>query len=350
MDHPYIKEHPEWFLWLPDGTIQYAENPPKKYQDVVPLNFETENWQELWEELKSVILFWVEKGVRIFRVDNPHTKPIRFWDWIIREIKIEHPEVIFLSEAFTRPRVKYRLAKGGFSQSYTYFTWRNTKHELIEYLTELTQTEIRQYFRPNLWPNTPDILPEYLQYSGRPGFIIRLILAATLSSNYGIYGAAFELLDSEALEGKEEYKNSEKYEIKHWDIRMPANLRDLIIRINRIRRENPSLQTTYNVTFYEADNDYLLFFGKATEDLSNIVLVAVNLDPFHTQTGSVKVSIDKFGIAPGQPYLLQDLLGDEKYIWTGEWNRIELSPEIIPAQIFILRHRMRREHDFDYFL
>lgn len=349
-DHPYLKEHPEWFRWRPDGTIQFAENPPKKYEDIIPLNFETKQWKELWQELKSIVLFWIEKGIRIFRVDNPHTKPFAFWEWLIKEIKRDYPDIIFLSEAFTRPKVMYRLAKAGFTQSYTYFTWRNTKREFIEYLTELTQTEVREYFRPNLWPNTPDILPEYLQYGGRPAFIIRLVLAATLSSNYGIYGPAFELCISEAIQGKEEYLNSEKYEVKHWDWEQPGNLRDLIARINRIRKENPALQTTWNLRFYQVDNEYLLFYGKVTEDLSNILLIVVNLDPFHTQSGRVQVPLSELGIAPEQPYLLHDLLGDEKYIWHGEWNHIELNPKVSPAKILKVHWRLRREKDFDYFM
>jgi starch synthase (maltosyl-transferring) len=349
-DHPYVKEHPEWFKWNPDGTVQCAENPPKKYEDVLPLNFETENWRELWEELKRVVVFWVEKGVRIFRVDNPHTKPFHFWEWLIGEIKRDYPDVIFLSEAFTRPKVMYYLAKLGFTQSYTYFTWRNTKSEFVEYLTELTQTEAREYFRPNLWPNTPDILPEHLQFGGRPAFMMRLVLAATLSSNYGIYGPAFELCVSEALQGTEEYLSSEKYEIKTWDWNQPGNLRDFIARVNRIRRENPALQTTWNLKFYEVDNDYILFYGKATEDLSNIILVVVNLDPFHTQSGWVRVPVGELGIDPNQPYLVHDLLSEDKYIWRGERNYVELNPYILPARIFRIGKRLRRETDFDYFM
>jgi starch synthase (maltosyl-transferring) len=349
-DHPYVKEHPEWFKWRPDGTIRFAENPPKKYEDILPLNFETEKWQELWEELKSVVLFWIEKGIRIFRVDNPHTKPFSFWEWLIGEIKREYPEVIFLSEAFTRPKVMARLAKLGFNQSYTYFTWRNTRRELIEYLTELTQTEAKEYFRPNFWPNTPDILPEHLQYGGRPAFMIRLVLAATLSSNYGIYGPAFELMVNEAIPGREEYLNAEKYEIKHWDWNQPGNLRDFVARVNRIRKENPALQTTRNLHFYEVDNDALLFYAKLSEDLSNLILVLVNLDPFHTQSGWVRVPIHELGIDARQPYLVHDLLSDDKFIWQGERNYVELNPQVLPANIFRLRKRLKRETDFDYFL
>jgi len=349
-DHPYVKDHPEWFRLRPDGTLQYAENPPKKYEDIYPIHFESEKWQELWEELKSVVLFWIDRGVRIFRVDNPHTKPFPFWEWLIAEVKRDYPEVIFLSEAFTRPKVMKRLAKLGFTQSYTYFTWRNSKKEITDYLTELTQTEQREYFRPNFWPNTPDILPELVQYGGRPAFVIKLILAATLSSSYGIYGPAFELCVSEALPGKEEYLNSEKYEIKHWDWDRPGNLKQFIARVNRIRRENPALQSTWNLRFFEVDNDYLLFYGKEAEDGSESILVVVNLDPYHTRSGWLRIPIGELGIAPDQPYLCHDLLSDDKYIWQGEVNRVELNPHVLPAYIFKLRKRLKRETDFDYFM
>lgn len=349
-DHPYVKEHPEWFRWRPDGLIQYAENPPKKYEDVLPLNFETEQWRQLWEELKSMLVFWIEKGVLIFRVDNPHTKPFPFWEWLIKEIKNKYPEVIFLSEAFTRPKVMYYLAKLGFTQSYTYFTWRNTKREFIEYITELVQTEIREYFRPNFWPNTPDILPEHLQYGGRVAFMIRFVLAATLSSNYGIFGPAFELCINEAIPGKEEYLNSEKYEIQLWNWDNPGNLKDFIARINQIRKENPALQTTWNMHFYDVDNEYLLAYGKTTEDLSNIILIVVNLDPYHTQSGLVLVPISTFGIDTDHPYMVHDLLTDDKYVWHGEKNYVELRPNSIPAHIFKVRKRLKRETDFDYFM
>lgn len=349
-DHPYVKEHPEWFRMRPDGTVQYAENPPKKYEDIYPINFESEKWKELWDELKSVVFFWLERGVRIFRVDNPHTKPFPFWQWLISETKKEHPDAIFLSEAFTRPKVMYRLAKIGFTQSYTYFTWRNTKTEFVDYIKDLMNTGVKEYFRPNFWPNTPDILPEHLQYGGRPSFMMRLVLAATLSSNYGIYGPVFELYENKALPGKEEYFDSEKYELKDWDWNKPGNLRDLIARVNRIRRENPALQETWNLKFYEADNDYILFYGKTTEDLSNIILTVVNLDPYHTQSGFVEVPIAELGIDPKQPYLAHDLLSDDKYIWQGERNYVELNPQVLPASIFRIRRRMKRETDFDYFM
>jgi starch synthase (maltosyl-transferring) len=349
-DHPYVKEHPEWFRWRPDGTVQHAENPPKKYEDIIPINFETEDREALWEELKSIVLFWIEQGVRIFRVDNPHTKPFAFWQWLIAEIRRDYPDVIFLAEAFTRPKVMQRLAKVGFDQSYTYFTWRNTKYELTEYLTELTQTGVAEYSRPNFWPNTPDILPQYLQYGGRPAFIIRLVLAATLSSNYGIYGPPFELCVSEAIEGKEEYLNSEKYEIKNWDRSKSGNIRAVVERVNRTRRENPSLQQTRNLSFFAVDNDMILCYGKKSDDLSNVTIMLVNLDPYHTRSGWVSLPLDELQIDPGRPYMLHDQLSDDKYVWQGARNYIELDPRVMPAHILCLRKHLRRETDFDYFI
>lgn len=302
-DHPYVKEHPEWFRWRPDNTVQYAENPPKKYEDIYPFEFESENWQELWEELKSIVLFWIEQGIRIFRVDNPHNKPFRLWEWSITDIKMLYPDVIFLSEAFTRPKVMYQLAKLGFTQSYTYFAWRNTKLELTQYFTELTQTEVREYFCPNLWPNTPDILHEYLQLGGRSAFMARLVLAATLGASYGIYGPAFELCENRPREpGSEEYLDSEKYEIKHWDIARPDNLKDFIALVNRVRRENPAFYREWSLRFHEVDNEQLICYSKRTDDLSNVVLVVVNLDPHHTQSGWVEFPLEELGIDPQRPY------------------------------------------------
>jgi len=350
MDHPYISHHPEWFFWRPDGSVQYAENPPKKYQDVVHFHFETHDWPSLWEELKGIVLFWIKQGVQIFRVDNPHTKPFVFWEWLIRDIKDSYPEVIFLAEAFTRPKIMYHLAQIGFSQSYTYFTWRNSKNEIMDYVQELTQSQVKDFLRPNFWPNTPDILPEYLQFGDRPAFIIRLILAATLSSNYGIYGPAFELCINEALPGSEDYKDSEKYQIRQWDWDSPGNLKELIAKVNHIRRTCPALQATQNIEFYESSNDYLLFYCKANDNLDNILLIVVNIDPFHTQRGQIKVPIEKFGISPKEPYLLYDLLGEEKYAWCGQWNQITIDPHVLPAHIFLLYSHLRREHDFDYFM
>ena len=349
-DHPYVKEHPNWFHWRPDRTIQYAENPPKKYQDIYPLDFTTSEWRELWRELKSIVDFWIAQGVYIFRVDNPHTKPLPFWEWLIGEVKKDHPEVIFLAEAFTRPKVMYRLAKLGFSQSYTYFTWRNTKRELTEYFRELTETEVREYFRPNLWPNTPDILTEYLQFGGRPGFMTRLVLAATLGANYGIYGPAFELLDHQAREpGSEEYLDSEKYQIKHWPTANPDSLSEFIARINRIRRENQALQCDLNLRFHDVSNEQILAYSKQTEDLADVIVVVINLDPHHVQSGWLQLDLEALDVGAGESYQAHDLLTDARYLWQGSSNYVELNPQIAPAHIFRLRRHVRREQDFDYF-
>ena len=347
-DHPWVKEHPKWFRWRPDGSVQYAENPPKKYQDIYPLNFESEDADGLWEELKSVFLYWCEQGVHIFRVDNPHTKAFRFWDWCIAEVKKQYPNAIFLAEAFTRPRVMHRLAKGGYTQSYTYFTWRNTKWELIEYMKELTQTEGREYFRPNFWPNTPDILPEYLQFGGRPAFLIRLALAGTLAANYGIYGPAYEVFDNTPIApGKEEYLNSEKYEIKDWDLDRPDGLREFITRINRIRHENPALHFDRNLRFHHIDNDQVIVYSKATADFSNVILVVVSLDYTHKQTGWVNLDLGALGIDPNHPYQVHDLITDDRYMWNGPHNYVELDPHKVAAHIFRLRHHIRTEEDFE---
>ncbi|GFO53446.1 alpha-1,4-glucan:maltose-1-phosphate maltosyltransferase [Geomonas sp. Red276] len=349
-DHPYLAEHPEWFRWRPDGTVQYAENPPKKYQDIVPFNFECEKWQELWEELKSVIFYWMELGINIFRVDNPHTKAFPFWEWLIARAKEKDAGVIFLAEAFTRPKVMYRLAKIGFSQSYTYFSWRNSRDELVGYLTELTRTEVREFMRPNFWPNTPDILPEFLQYSGRAGFMIRVALAATLSSNYGIYGPSYELCVAAAEPGSEEYLDAEKYEIRPWDRNAPGNLRGFITSLNRIRRDNDPLQVTANVEFYPTDNGSVLYFGKLAADGRSTVLVVVNLDPFKRQRVTLRLPLQYFGVQPGQSYLVDDLLNEERFIWQGEENAVELDPQRTPARIFRIRTWQRREANFDYYL
>jgi starch synthase (maltosyl-transferring) len=350
-DHPYVKEHPEWFRQRPDGTIQYAENPPKKYQDIYPFDFETEGWQELWAELKSVMQYWIDQGVRIFRVDNPHTKPFVFWGWLISEIQREYPETIFLSEAFTRPKVMYNLAKQGFTQSYNYFPWRNTKWELAEYLTELTQTQVREFFGANLWPNTPDILPEYLQFGGRPAFMSRLVLAATLGPSYGIYGAAFELCDNTPLApGREEYLNSEKFEIKRWDVEHPDSLHKLIGQINQIRRTNAAFHSNQNLRFHTVDNEQIIAYTKSSADLSSQVLVVVNLDPHHTQAGFVDLPLDELQIDQHQPYQVHDLLTDARYLWHGPRNYVELHPQVMPANIFAIRRRVRTEHDFDYYM
>jgi starch synthase (maltosyl-transferring) len=333
-DHPWVREHPEWFRRRPDGRIQYAENPPKRYEDIYPLDFETPAWQELWWELYRVVRFWADEGVRIFRVDNPHTKPFGFWEWLIREVKQHYPETIFLSEAFTRPKVMYYLAKVGFSQSYTYFAWRTSRWELSEYLRELTQPPIREFFRPNFWPNTPDILTEQLQHGGRAAFLQRLILAATLSASYGIYGPAFELMEHVAVApGREEYLNSEKYEIKRWDLDRPDSLKPLITRVNAIRREQPALQ--YNeVHFHPTDNDQFLCFSKRDPSGSNVILVVVNLDPVFTQAGWTALETGALGLAPDQPFIVHDLLTDARYRWQGSRNYVELNPHRLPAHIF----------------
>jgi len=350
-DHPYVKEHPEWLHWRPDGTVQYAENPPKKYEDIYPLNFETDQWRELWEELRTIALFWIDQGVRIFRVDNPHTKPLRFWEWLIGEIKRDHPEVIFLSEAFTRPKVMYHLAKLGFTQSYTYFAWRNTKWELTQYFTELTRTEVREFFRPNLWPNTPDILTEYLQMGGRPAFMARLVLAATLGANYGIYGPAFELYENRPRElGSEEYLDSEKYQIRHWDMTQPDSLKDFIARVNRIRRENPALQGDRSLRFHLVDSEQLICYSKHNQDLSNLIVVVVNLDPHHTHAGWLELPLSDLELDPRHPYQVHDLLSDARYLWHGTRNYVEVNPHIVPAHIFQVRRRVRTEQDFDYYM
>ena len=350
-DHPYVKEHPDWFRKRPDGTIQYAENPPKKYQDIYPLEYSGEQWREIWDELMSVVLFWVQQGIRIFRVDNPHTKPFHFWEHLINGIKRDYPDVIFLAEAFTRPKVMYGLAKVGFSQSYTYFAWRNTKWELMQYFSEVTRTGMREFFRPNLWPNTPDILTEYLQSGGPPAFMTRLILAATLGANYGIYGPAFELCENRPVElGSEEYLNSEKFEIKQWDINKADSLNELITKVNRIRKENPALQNDRDLLFHPVDNERLICYSKQTEDLKNIILVVVNLDPHHTQSGWVELPLELLGPEPNQSFQVHDLLTTARYLWHGRRNYVEIMPHAIPAHIFRIEHRARTERDFHHFM
>jgi starch synthase (maltosyl-transferring) len=350
-DHPYLAEHPEWFRWRADGTVQFAENPPKRYEDICPFDFESEHWFDLWQELKSIVIFWISQGVRIFRVDNPHTKPFRFWEWLIGEIKRDYPEIIFLSEAFTRPSLMFHLAKLGFTQSYTYFAWRNTKWELTQYFTELAYKELREYFRPSLWPNTPDILTEYLQFGGRPAFIIRLVLAATLGASYGIYGPAFELMENRSREpGSEEYLNSEKYEVRHWDYDRPGTLRDFIARVNRIRQDNPALQSDANLRFHPVDNDQIICFSKHTDDLANVIVVVVNLDAHHTQSAWMELPLEALGLDGSQTYQMHDLLSDARYLWQGRRGYVQLDPRVVPASIFLLRRYRRSEQSFDYYL
>lgn len=351
-DHPYVGEHPAWFRWRPDGTVQYAENPPKKYQDIYPFDFETDDWQALWRELLGVVNFWLEQGVRIFRVDNPHTKPFALWEWLIGDVKRRHPEVIFLSEAFTRPRIMHRLAKLGFTQSYTYFAWRNTRPELTDYFTELTQHAAREYFRPNLWPNTPDILTEFLQFGGRAAFMLRGALAATLGASYGVYGPAFELCEHEPREpGSEEYRDSEKYQVRRWDLNRADSLRDYLTRLNRIRRDNPALQWDWSLRFHPVDNDLLLCFSKSPPDggEGDVIVVVANLDPHHTQAGWIDLPLADLGIDPQRPYQAHDLLSGARYLWQGARNFVQLDPAAAPVHILRLRRRLRSERDFDYF-
>jgi len=334
-DHPYLREHREWFRERPDGTIQYAENPPKKYQDIYPFDFETAHATELWEELKSIVVYWIEQGVRIFRVDNPHTKPFAFWEWLINGVTQDYPDVIFLSEAFTRPKVMYQLAKLGFTQSYTYFAWKNTSRDLREYFTEITQPPIREFFRANVWPNTPDILNEYLQHGGRPAFVARLILAATLGANYGIYGPAFELGEHLPIrEGSEEYLNSEKYEVRVWNLEDPNSLKDLITHVNGIRRAHPALQSDWSLRFHSVDNEQLIAYSKASEGGSDVILVVVNLDPRNRQSGWVSVATDELRLASQESYQVHDLLTDARYVWHGPRNFVQLDPGVVPAHIF----------------
>ena len=350
-DHPYAQEHPEWFRHRPDGTIQYAENPPKKYEDIYPFDFESDSWRELWEELKSIFFFWINQGVHIFRVDNPHTKPFPFWEWVIQEIKSKHPEVIFLSEAFTRPKVMYRLAKVGFTQSYTYFPWRNTKWELTTYMTELTQTEVREFFRPNHWPNTPDILTEYLQTGQRAAFMARLVLAATLGANYGIYGPAFELMENRPRHtGSEEYLDSEKYQLRSWDLDRPDSLREFIALVNRIRRENPALHSDWSLRFHTVSNDQIICYSKHSSENGNLIIVVVNLDPHHVQSGFVELPLQEMQIETDHPFQMHDLLSNARYLWSGTRNYVQLDPQSVPAQIFRVRKQLRTEKEFEYFL
>jgi starch synthase (maltosyl-transferring) len=348
-DHPYVAEHPLWFARRPDGSVQYAENPPKKYEDIYPLDFGTVEWRALWHELRDVVQHWIDAGVRVFRVDNPHTKPFTFWSWLIADVQSRHPDTLFLAEAFSRPRVMYRLAKLGFSQSYTYFTWRNTKHELTEYFTDLAAR--RDYFRPNLWPNTPDILHEYLQTGGRPAFMARAALAATLGASYGIYGPAFELLEHTPREaGSEEYLDSEKYQIRAWELERAGSLRDFLARLNAVRRANPALQSDATLKFRPIDNDQLICYSKHSADGTNVILVVVNLDPNHTQSGFIDVPLDEWGLDAQSPFLAHELLADSRYEWQGARVFVTLVPTECPACVYrIEARRGATERDFDYF-
>jgi starch synthase (maltosyl-transferring) len=333
-DHPYLKEHPNWFQYRPDGVIQYAENPPKKYEDIVPFNFDTQDWKTLWIELRDIFLYWIDKGVHIFRVDNPHTKPFHFWEWIISTIKQKFPEIIFLSEAFTRPKVMYWLSKLGFTQSYTYFTWRHTKQELTDYFTEIALSDTIEYFRPSLWTNTPDILSQELQQGGRPAFISRFILAATLSSNYGMYAPAYELMEREAFPETEEYLNSEKYQLRHWNFKTDDNLKSLIKQMNTLRKNTPALQYTSNLKFLEIDNDQILYYGKFHPN--HALLILINLDSFHPQTGRLKIPLTELEFCQKGSYQVYDALRDRHVIWEGDTQEITLDL-CMPAAIFCIR-------------
>ncbi len=350
-DHPYVEQHPKWFRWRPDGTVQYAENPPKKYQDIYPFDFESDEWEGMWRELTDVMEFWVGAGVKIFRVDNPHTKAFPFWEWSITQLKGRYPDVLFLSEAFTRPKVMHRLAKLGFTQSYTYFAWRNTKQELTEYFTDLAHGPGREYFRPNVWPNTPDILTEALQFGGRPVFMSRLVLAATLSASYGIYGPAYEHMEAAPREpGAEEYLHSEKYELKQWNLTRPDSLAPFIARVNLVRRENAALHDNESLRFLPIDNPQIIAYSKSTPALDNVVICVVNLDPHHRQSGWLTVDLAGLGIEADMPFQVHDLLTDAHFLWHGPRNYVEIDPQRAPAHVFRLRRRLRREQDFDYFM
>ena len=350
-DHPYVREHPQWFKRRADGSIQYAENPPKKYQDIYPLDFESEDWRELWLELRRVIEFWIAEGIAVFRVDNPHTKALPFWEWVIGTLKAQRPDLLFLSEAFTRPKVMYHLAKAGFTQSYNYFPWRNTRRELEQFMSELTRPPLREFYRPNLWPNTPDILPQYLQFGGRAGFMVRLILAATLGASYGIYGPAFELCVAEPrAAGEEEYLHSEKYELKAWALDSRDSLEPLVAKVNAIRRENPALHGNDSLAFHDADNPDILSYSKRSADGESVILVVVNLDAHHAQRGLVRLDLAALGIEPTDTFQAHDLLTGVRYLWRSEHNLVELDPRHLPAAIFRIRRRIRSERDFDYFM
>jgi starch synthase (maltosyl-transferring) len=332
-DHPWVTAHPEWFRHRPDGTIKYAENPPKKYQDIFPLDFESPSaWPALWREVVDVVEGWIARGVRIFRVDNPHTKPFPFWEWLIAEIRTRHPDVVFLAEAFTRPKPMCYLAKAGFSQSYTYFTWRNTKREITDYFDALARGNTREYFRPNLFANTPDILPGFLQHGGKPAFKIRLVLAATLGASYGIY-SGFELCENQAIPGTEEYVDSEKYEIRPRDWDRPGHIKELVSRVNQIRRDNQALHSDTTLRFHQTDNEQIICYSKIATDARNRILVVVNLDPFSRQDAWVSVPIREMGLAGHESYAAHDLLTDERFTWRGEWNFVRLEPDVRPAHI-----------------
>lgn len=333
-DHPYVKDFPQWFKWRPDGTVQYAENPPKKYQDIQPIYFESGDWKNLWKELLDIALFWIEEcGIKVYRVDNPHTKPFYFWGWLIAEVKKKHPDVLFLAEAFTRPKIMHELAKQGFTQSYTYFTWRNSKAELIDYVNELTNTNQSEFYRPNFWPNTPDINPYPLQSGNEAIYLQRYFLAATLSSSVGIYGPVYEYMVSAALPGKEEYLDSEKYEFVKWDWTIQNKLTHIITKINQLRYEYPSLQQTNNIQFCDADNDQIIAYHKWDDERSDETLMIVNLDPYYPKQATVRLPVESIG---NQPVTVIDLITGNSYNWDKEWNFVELHPAL-PFHLFKIK-------------
>ena len=332
-DHPWVREHKEWFQYRPDGSIKFAENPPKKYEDIVNVDFYNPDREGLWRELRDAVLFWIDQGVRIFRVDNPHTKPVPFWEWMIREVKARCPDAVFLAEAFTRPKMMRALAKAGFTQSYTYFTWRNTKGELTEYLTELTQGPAKEYFRPNFFANTPDILPVFLQEGGRPAFRIRLALAGTLSPCYGIYNG-FELCENAPIPGREEYIHSEKYEYKVWDWDRPGNIKRDVAVLNRFRRDNPALHELTNLRFLDCPDPNILAYAKMSADGGNIVIAVVNLDPNGVHGGHVTLPLQEWGIDPGQEFWLEEAFTGHVLSWRGERQHLVLDPQINPALLY----------------
>jgi len=332
-DHPWVKEHPDWFKWRPDGTVQYAENPPKKYQDILPIYWESKDYKNLWQECLDTLFYWIDCGINVFRVDNPHTKPYYFWNWIINEVKAKHPDVLFLAEAFTRPKVMQQLGKQGYTQSYTYFTWRNNKQELTEYIEELTKTEQREYMRPNFWPNTPDINPYHLQGANESKYIQRYVLAATLSSNIGIYGPVFEQMIDAAIPGKEEYLNSEKFQLCHYDWYKENKLTTIIARVNQLRHQNEALQQTNNIKFCYIENNNLMAFYKWNDAKTNELLIIISLDPYYSQQGSVKMPLNELKINQEHAYQMHDLVTESVYNWYNEWNYVELHPTL-PFHIF----------------
>jgi len=333
-DHPWVKEHSDWFKWRPDGTVQYAENPPKKYQDILPIYFESKDWKNLWDELLDIVIYWItEFGIQVFRVDNPHTKPFYFWGWLVGKVKKKHPNVLFLAESFTDPKTMHQLAKQGFTQSYTYFTWRNNKQELIEYVEELTQTDQRWFFRPNFWPNTPDINPWALQGGNETLYLQKYFLAATLSSNTGIYGPVFEYMQGAALPGKEEYLDSEKFQIRHWDWTEENKLTSIITKLNHLRKEHKALQQTNGIRFLSIENENILAYYKYDQRKKSEIIAVVNLDPYNEQNGWLQLPLDELDIQDGHQIRVHDLITGSSYTWDKEWNFVELHPAL-PFHLF----------------